>query len=229
MKLGDKVELVLGIVIEDNDPKKLGRVKVSAPGYFDREVMSIEAIPWVYPFSMNYCTSFSHMPLGKKVWLLVNNENEEEYWYIPFHELHQHTKDAIGIDASSDVIFSRDLGGGLVQIYQNPGEGLVIKNNGQTVTLDNNGNIIAKTGDATVKISGNNVFLGKDESEWEPLVLGNKLSDLLSQLSSDLTNLSTAAQASPYTATLAESFRTAAQNVTKQIPKIKSQRANVSP
>ena len=42
MKLGDKVELVLGIVIEDNDPKKLGRVKVSAPGYFDREVMSIE-------------------------------------------------------------------------------------------------------------------------------------------------------------------------------------------
>lgn len=229
MKLGETVEIILGVVIEDQDPKKLGRIKVGAPGYFDREVMSIEAIPWVYPFTMNYVTSFSHIALGNKVWLIINKENEEEYWYIPYHELQEHTRKAIGSDVSADVIFSRDICGRVVQIYQNPDEGLVIRNGGETITLDNNGNIIAKTGDATVKIVGNNVYCGQDDSAWEPMVRGNKLYELLSQLSSDFTELSTAAQSSPYTSNLVEPFRTASRNITDRLPDIKSQRANVSP
>ena len=178
---------------------------------------------------MNYVTSFSHIPLGNKVWLIINKENEEEYWYIPFHELQDHTRKAIGPDVSADVVFSRDVCGRVVQIYQNPDEGLVIRNGGETITLDNNGNIIAKTGDATVKIVGNNVYCGQDDSEWEPMVRGNKLCELLSQLSADLQELSTTAQSSPYTSSLVEPFRTASKNITDRMPDIKSQRANVSP
>ena len=52
MKLGEHVEMVLGTCLSNDDPKKLGRIKVAAPGYFDRTVMAIEAIPWAYPLTM---------------------------------------------------------------------------------------------------------------------------------------------------------------------------------
>ena len=147
MKLGEHVEMVLGTVLDANDPKKLGRVRVGAPGYFDRTVMAIEAIPWVYPLIMLGMQSSSTMSLGSKVWLIANNENEEEYWYLPFHELNNDTKEAAGESVTSDVLFSRNICGKKLQIYQNENEGIVIKNGDSIISLNNVGGILASTGE----------------------------------------------------------------------------------
>ena len=235
MKLGEHVEMVLGTVLEDHDPEKLGRVKVGAPGVFDRKTMSIEAIPWVYPLTMNHLQSFTHMQAGSKVWLIINRENQEEFWWIPYHELNTETKEAINDDVCSDVIFSRNICGKVLQMYQNKEEGIVIKNGTATIVFDNEGAIIGKVegegGDAgCFKIQGNNFYCGKDMDSvggWYKMVKGDILYKILSQLAKDLGELATASE-SFYTAALVRPFERAAENIMRQLQKLLTERAFVS-
>ena len=216
----------MGTVLDDHDPKKLGRVKIGATGYFDRKVMAIEAIPWVYPFTMSSAQSFTHVPTGGKVWLIVNKANAEEYWYIPFHEMNPGTSSALDDDVSSDVLFSRNICGKQLQVYQNKGEGLVIRNGDSSVILDNNGSIIASTGDATFKIEGDNCYTGAGDA-WHKMVKGDKLYDILSQLAKDLSILSTASN-STTPMTLINPFDMASKNIEKALPELLSERSFVS-
>ena len=66
MKLAD-VEMIPGVVVDDEDPKFLGRLKISAPGEFDVDSMDINDMFWVYPFPVGGYQSFSHMLKGSKV------------------------------------------------------------------------------------------------------------------------------------------------------------------
>ena len=45
-------EIIPGIIYNSSDPEKLGRVKATAPGLFDNNLMHDEAIPWLYPWFM---------------------------------------------------------------------------------------------------------------------------------------------------------------------------------
>ena len=226
MKLKD-VDVVPGTVLDDNDPKKLGRVKIGATGYFDRTVMAIEAIPWVYPFTMSSAQSFTHVPTGSKVWLIVNTANEEEYWYLPFHEMNTDTEEVLSDDdMSSDVIFSRNICGKKLQIYQNKGEGIVVKNGDSSITIGNDGSLITTNGDAVFKIEGSNCYTGAGDA-WHKMVKGDKLYDILSQLAKDLSILSTASN-STTPMPLIEPFNTASKNIENALPELLSERSYVS-
>ena len=228
MKLGETVEVVVGTCIEDIDPKKLGRIKVGAPGWFDRNVMSIEAIPWVYPFSMAMYNSFTHIALGGKVWLIINKENEEEYWYVPYHELNDDTRQVQGADIDEDIVFSRNINGKVVQVYQNKEDGLVLRNGGSSVIISNDGDVTGTDGSGAFKVSGGNFFCGAKDGPFEPMVRGNVCYELLMKLSSDFANLSSAASSSPYTSVLVDPFKTAGDNISQALKDLKSTKANVS-
>lgn len=236
MKLGDKVELVIATVLDDHDPKKLGRIKVGAPGVFDRTTMSIDSIPWVYPFTMCHMQSFTHMQAGSKVWLIMNKENQEEFWWIPYHELYDDTKAAINDDVESDVLFSRNIQGKIVQIYHNKEEGLVIKNGTALIELNNNGQIVGHVvgqgGDeGCFKVEGNNFYCGKNMGgvgDWYKMVKGDVLYDMLERLVAYFGMLAVMSERNN-TSTLVDPFRKCAEAITEALNRLLSERAFVSP
>lgn len=231
MKLGETVEMILGTVIDDADPKKLGRVKVGAPGVFDRTTMSIKAIPWVYPLNMGHMQSYTHMSCGSKVWLIINKENQEEFWYIPYHELNEDTKAAIADDVESDVVFSRNICGKLVQIYNNKEEGIVIKNGTSKIALTNEGQIIGEVagegGACVFKIDGNNFYCGAEGGAWHQMVKGDVMYDILNGLVQKFGLLSTAAK-TDHASALADPFNECAQVITDNLDKLLTERAYTS-
>ena len=230
MKLGNDVEMVLGTVLDDNDPKKLGRVKVGAPGWFDRVTMSIDAIPWAYPLTMGHMQSYTHMSTGSKVWLIINKVNQEELYWIPFHELNEDTKEAISDDVETDVLFSRNTQGKKVQIYNNKTEGLIIRNGSSVIKLSNDGKILVEQEDSKgyVKIEGGQVFCGKDGGTMYKMVKGEKLQDLINNLAGNFEKLYEAAQANPYTGSLAAPFQKTSKDLTNDVKDILAEKVFVT-
>lgn len=228
MKLGEHVEMVLGTCLSNDDPKKLGRIKVAAPGYFDRTVMAIDAIPWAYPLTMPHYQGYSTIADGGKVWLIDNKDNADEFWYIPFHELNPDTKAAVNDDVESDVCFSRNVAGKLVQLYQNKTEGIVLRVGGTTVTLGANGGCVIEADGATVTVEGKTVYCGKTGGSKEQMVRGSILRDILNNLAADLKELWTSAQSNPYTCHLAPGIQKASNDITNKIPDLLSETCTLS-
>ena len=113
MKFTD-LELIPSVIINDIDPKKLGRVRCAVPGYINGETMAVSRMPWIMPLNMNGYQQFSHPMKGQKVWVIKNHTNENEYWYIPFFELNEDSKSYLSQVYDQDhpeILFSRNSGG----------------------------------------------------------------------------------------------------------------------
>ena len=113
MKFTD-LELIPSVIINDIDPKKLGRVRCTVPGYINGETMAVSRMPWIMPLNMNGYQQFSHPMKGQKVWVIKNHTNENEYWYIPFFELNEDSKSYLSQVYDQDhpeILFSRNSGG----------------------------------------------------------------------------------------------------------------------
>ena len=117
MKLAD-VEMIPGVVVDDEDPKFLGRLKISAPGEFEVDSMDINDMFWVYPFPVGGYQSFSHMLKGSKVWLIKNTKNYYEYWYLPYFEMNANTFNLVNSKKKydADVLVSRSDGSNNIQM-----------------------------------------------------------------------------------------------------------------
>ena len=216
------IEITIATVVSADDEKKLGRIKVAAPGMFDLSVMDEEALPWIYPFCMSGFQTYSRQQNGNKVWLLHHKLVAEAYWYLPYHELHETTKEIIDDDIESDVLISRVVGDKVIQIYHNKTNGLAIKYDKAELTFNQEGQIMLKSDDVAVKIENGKVYLGTTEDDFEQAVRGNSLKQLLQDLATDLNGLATNAVASPYTANLADGFTKGASNLTSNIENILS-------
>jgi electron transport complex protein RnfC len=88
----NETELLPGVVIDVNDPKKLGRVKATVPTLFDEAVMNREGMPWIYPLTMTGYQGFSKLMAGSKIWVFKQQSKPREFWYIPMFELNQNTR-----------------------------------------------------------------------------------------------------------------------------------------
>lgn len=228
MRLGDSVNMVLGTCMSNDDPEKLGRIKVGAPGYFDRTVMAIEAIPWAYPLTMSSCQSYSTITEGSKVWLIDNEQNEDEYWYIPFHEFNNDTKAAIGNDIMTDVLFSRNSGGKLVQIYSNDTDGIVIKNGDNNVILGPDGKVSICSDGVNMTMEGQTIYIGTDGGQKIPMVRSDILTNVLSDISSNMNVLYKASQNNPYIAVLSPAFMDISTSINNALSELTSSTVTIS-
>ena len=149
MKLAD-VEMIPGVVVDDEDPKFLGRLKISAPGEFDVDSMDINDMFWVYPFPVGGYQSFSHMLKGSKVWLIKNTKNYYEYWYLPYFEMNANTFNLVNSKKKydADVIVSRSDGSNNIQMYYNPEDGFNQKIGFASINIMPDGTISITTGGA---------------------------------------------------------------------------------
>lgn len=227
MKLKD-VEMVVGTCISNDDPEKLGRIKVAAPGYFDRSIMAIDSIPWVYPLTMPGYQVCSTITEGGKVWLIDNKTNADEFWYIPFYELNNDTKEALGNDVDTNIVFSRNSGGKLVQLYQNDNDGIVMKSGDTAVTVSHDGSCKMVSNDVGVVIEGGTVYCGKKDEEKIQMVRGDTLTKIVNIIKDSFTSLKEACLESPYTEPLVPHFRKGIDDINENINELLSDSCSLS-
>lgn len=194
MKLKD-VELIPGVVVDSDDPKKIGRVKATVPGVLDSTVMTIEGMPWIYPLTMAGYQQYSKLIPGSKIWVFKIENNMKELWYIPLFQLNSDLTERIKGEIS-DVIFHRTYGSNTATMYYT-------ENNGINMEVGDSAHIHVKP-DSTIDMFANNaklkldtkVKVGGDEAS-EQMVRGNKLQSLLRNLSNNIKDLASAASSDP--------------------------------
>lgn len=178
-----KCEVKPGVVIDANDPDKLGRIKTCSPAEFTPN-MDTELLPWCYPMDMRHYQSFSKMIKGAKVWIIKNNDNHNEYFYIPMFEEVNITKDFLNEHYEDDpeILIARDNGGTKVMISYNSSTGIELKLKDLYIQIHPNSDILIHSDKVDMDIKDGKVYLGAPSEPYEPAVFGQKLTDILSNL-----------------------------------------------
>lgn len=224
MKYSDLEEYV-GIIIEDNDPEHLGRVKCTIPGLFDTRHTPKDTIPWVYPRS-NGGNQNSYVPprLGQKVRVISNTKNYNEFWYEPMYELNNDVRNLIEGEQNGYVLLSTNSGQLKQQMFANETHGIVLSQNDSKIQLEPTGNvrIVGCEGSTGLLVENTQVKLGNVSQDGQQTILGDELETLLSGLSSALGKAGEKAQAVPYVIEIAQDLMDAAKAIDDALPKIKA-------
>lgn len=210
-----------GKVVANEDPKKMGRLRIAIENFFDK--LPIEDIPWAWPRTPNGKSTYNNVAIGEYVAVSFNNG----HLYAPIWE-HITPKEAIiSIDdyKAGCVLLDKQYeefdGQGFARIYSSNGSGIsYIYNNGKiqsTIHQRTDGTISIESNGTMVHIKDGTISLGSENESDEPCVLGNKnvealkaldasRSNIVAQLKSGFETLSAKCLTSPYTGHLAADF-----------------------
>lgn len=227
MKLED-YELLPGIIIDADDPERRGRVKASVPTWFDLNIMSQDAMPWIYPFTMSGYQTFTKLENGRKIWVLHNNKNYDEYWYLPMFELNEDTRNLVNEYDDTEVLISRLTGdSGNVYVYYNDHDGIMLSVGDTKVNVKTNQEIEITNSKASLKINGDQVHIGNDDGE-EYLPMGKKLKDLLTKLAGNLITVGTAISSIPFVSPVGANFVNMGNEIQQQCTELLSKTVKIS-
>jgi len=183
----------LGEVVDNTDPKNLGRCRIKVYGKFDN--LPDDAIPWATPMNRDLPGAHATPRVGDIVAVRFDNGNiyHPEYW---FHinqnkQLKEDILDPSG--AAHDVVSLVYDAERNVRIYHSPEDGLVITRGSGAkerplIQIDEEG-IIKISTDQKIFLDSGDIFLsntgegGADESE--PAVRGVSLEKWLNKLLDD--------------------------------------------
>lgn len=216
-------EMLPSVIIDAEDPKKLGRIKAQIPNISDATTMALDLLPWINPESMSGYQQFSKPQKGAKVWIKMNRKNHNELWYLPYNEMNDSTKAFVQehYDNDPEVVFSRANGRDVAQITYDSKQGINLKVNSHKINIMPNGDIDILGGTGVIKIKGSKVYTGNDSDGYEPMVKGNKLQDILNNLCAAFNLLKTASSNSVECSVLIPGFDKAIQalngNVTSEM------------
>lgn len=200
-------ELIPSVIYDTNDPLKLGRIKCVVPGFIDNSTMSLENMPWVRPLDMGRHQSFSKPVKGFKVWVLINKANYNEYWYIPFFEYNDISKEYLDstYEDQPEIIISHNNGGNHAMLTYDEKNGYNIKLGQHHIELHPNGHISILGGEMEVDIDGE-IKIGQKDGDYKHAVKGELLKNILDNLNKAFNTLQTSASLSPFTSHLVAGF-----------------------
>ena len=200
-------ELIPSVIYDTNDPLKLGRIKCVVPGFIDNSTMSLENMPWVRPLDMGRHQSFSKPVKGFKVWVLINKANYNEYWYIPFFEYNDISKEYLDstYEDQPEIIISHNNGGNHAMLTYDEKNGYNIKLGQHHIELHPNGHISILGGEMEVDIDGE-IKIGQKNGDYQRAVKGEPLKNILDNLNKAFNALQTSASSSPFTSHLGAGF-----------------------
>lgn len=160
----------VGIVEDDNDPKKLGRVKVRVLNVFDNT--PLENIPWANPWKDLTGDSFSVPDKGKVVTVVFENANKNNPEFIfSDHYNANLEKKLLELSESDYKSMKSFIFDHKTQFYVNDGEGLIIDHKFNKINIKEQSiNLNLKDNFAKINIGSENstqrVILGDNFLEW---------------------------------------------------------------
>jgi hypothetical protein len=161
----EKHKTYIGVVEDNNDPKKLGRCKVRVVDVFEN--VELENIPWAFPWKDLNGNGFNVPDKGKVVMVVFDqgNQNSPEYIYADHYNINLERK--LKSLSEKDYISMKSLiFDHKTQIYVNDTEGLKIDHKYNNVNLTEN------TIDLNLKDNNRNVNIG-DSAASQQAILGN--------------------------------------------------------
>lgn len=186
----------IGEVVDNADPKFLGRCRVKVYGKFDK--LPNDAIPWATPMNRDFVGSHNVPNVGTVVAVRFDNGNiyHPEYWFQINQSKALKTDVLEGSSAAHDVVSLIYDEVRNIRIYHSPEDGLVItRGTGAKerplIQIDEKGYIKISSAEKIFLDSGN-VFLSNtgegSEDEKEPAVRGVSLEKWLNKLLDDYKN-----------------------------------------
>lgn len=209
-------ELIPAVIQSVKDPKKLGRIKCVIPGIIDNSTMSEENMPWCYPFGMNAYQSFSKCIPGQKVWVLINKSNYNEYWYLPFFEYNEISKEYLeGVydNDNPEILVSRSLGDNSALSTYDDKAGFSERIGDNHIDLHPDGHISLVGGEGEVDIDGGSIKIGKIGGEDTEAVRYKELKEMLTGIYEAFVEMG-AVSSSPFLSPLAKVSQKALEKLT---------------
>jgi hypothetical protein len=165
----DSNKTYVGIVEDNNDPKRLGRVKIRVMDVFDQ--IPLEDIPFALPWKDLNGNMYSIPDIGKVVMVVFDQGNVESPEYIYADNYNINLENKLKKLSESDYISMKSLlFDHITQIYVNDSEGLKIDHKYNNINiLDNSINI-------NLKDNNTNLNLG-DSDASQQAILGNNFMD----------------------------------------------------
>lgn len=155
----------VGVVEDNNDPKKLGRIRARVMQVFEN--IPVEEIPWAFPWKDLNGNQFNVPDKGKVVMVVFDNgdKNSPEYIYADHYNINLEKK--LQSLSETDYVSMKSLiFDHRTQIYVNESEGLKIDHK------YNNINLTDGTIDLNLKDNNRNLNLG-DATADQQAILGN--------------------------------------------------------
>jgi hypothetical protein len=155
----------VGVVEDNNDPKKMGRVKARVMQVFEN--IPVEEIPWAFPWKDLNGNQFNVPDKGKVVMVVFDNgdKNAPEYIYADHYNINLEKK-LESLSESDYTSMKSLLFDHRTQIYVNESEGLKIDHKYNNINLTEN------TIDLNLKDNNRNLNLG-DATADQQAILGN--------------------------------------------------------
>lgn len=183
----------IGEVVDNNDPKFLGRCRIKVFGKFDK--LPTDSIPWATPMNRDFVGSHHTPNIGTIVAVRFDNGNiyHPEYWFqidqsksLKTDILEQSNEPHNVVSLVYDEVRN-------IRIYHSPEDGIVITRGSGAkerplIQIDEKGYIKISTTEKIFLDSGN-IFLSNtgegSEDEKEPAVRGVSLEKWLNKLLDD--------------------------------------------
>ena len=159
----------VGVVEDNNDPKKMGRVKVRVMDVFDD--IKVEDIPWAMPWKDLNGNSFNVPEKGKVVIVVFDQGKQDSPEFIYSDHYNINLENKISSLSESDYISMKSLiFDHKTQIYVNDSEGLKIDHKYHNINITDNGI------DLNLKDNNTNINIG-DSTAGQQAILGNHWMD----------------------------------------------------
>lgn len=187
-----------GTVINNDDPKKIGRVKVKVNGVYDNIEDSI--IPWALPKNIAF-NRLEPPPIGSELQIeFIEGEIMCPMWYIFNGKSSSDMNIEDGDYITSSVLLYKDLldydGKGIVRVMFTETDGLTLEfekdDNVSHIQLRKDNTVYFKNSqfDKVVHISNESISLGTEGKSSEPAVLGDKNNEALDNTNDTIKEMS---------------------------------------
>jgi len=205
-----KKTIFVGVVEENDDPKRQGRVRVRVTNIFDE--IPVEDIPWAKPWKDLNGNAFSIPDKGKVVSVVFDSGSiyRPEYIYAEHYNINLEEK-LKALSKSDYPTFKATLFDHSTQIYRSKSEGLKMDHEYTNINLDKSGNI-----NLNLRDNKSYVYVGTNKSDQEA-VLGthfmtwmDKFMDVMSA-TPYIGNLGAPVVASPALLAVAAEYRASKQ------------------